>query len=92
MNHTSGTEIVQTNLLSKYFEKRINTFIKYFNSTKEHFGVEDLHKMRVEVKKLRAFFRLLELATEKSYQKAEHYKFLAKIFKPGGRLRQTQTT
>ena len=92
MNHTSGTEIVQTNLLSKYFEKRINTFIKSFNSTKEHFGVEDLHKMRVEVKKLRAFFRLLELATEKSYQKAEHYKFLAKIFKPGGRLRQTQTT
>lgn len=78
------------NLLSTYFEKRTNTFLRHFKNTREHYGVDDLHQMRVEIKKLRAFLRMFELISENSFQKSDHYHTLAKIFKPGGRLRETQ--
>ena len=90
MDNSIIFEPVNTTLLSAYFEKRIRTFFNHFENTKEHFGIEDLHRMRVEVKKLRAFFRMLELATDHSYRKKSHFKLLAKIFQPGGRLRETQ--
>lgn len=80
----SGTELVQ------YFERRLTVLTKHFINTQQCFGMEDLHQLRVEIKKLRAFLRMLELVTGKSFQKTDHYRLLAIIFKPGGRLRETQ--
>jgi CHAD domain-containing protein len=51
--------------------------------------VEDLHKLRVEIKKQRAFFRFLEELPRGIFNRTEHFRILASIFKPGGRLRET---
>lgn len=90
MDNSTDTKIIKASLLSEFFEKRIKTFFIHFENTIDQSGVEDIHQMRVEVKKLRAFFRMLELATDRLYQKKSHFKLLAKIFQPGGRLRETQ--
>ena len=90
MNYAPNINVSATELLANYFDKRIAGFFKYFQETKEDFGVHSLHQMRVEVKKLRALLRMLEMATANSFQKADYFKLLAKIFKPGGRLRETQ--
>ena len=72
-----------------YFDKRSLTFLEQFENTRINFGVEDLHKLRVEIKKQRAFLRFLELLSEDEFSRKAHYKLLASIFKPGGRLRET---
>jgi CHAD domain-containing protein len=64
-------------------------FAYYFENTTINFGVEDLHKLRVEIKKQRAFYRFLDELPGGIFNKSEHFKILASIFKPGGRLRET---
>lgn len=51
--------------------------------------VEDLHKLRVEIKKQRAFLRFLEELPKGIFNRSDHFRILASIFKPGGRLRET---
>ena len=75
--------------LSGYFDKRLLVFRVQFENTKLNFGVEDLHKLRVEIKKQRAFLRFLEILSEGGFSRKAYYKILASIFKPGGRLRET---
>jgi CHAD domain-containing protein len=64
-------------------------FAYYFENTTINFGIEDLHKLRVEIKKQRAFYRFLDELPGGIFNKSEHFKILASIFKPGGRLRET---
>lgn len=73
----------------EYFDLLQVVFAFYFEKTTMDMGVEDLHKLRVEIKKQRAFFRLLEELPGAVFTKSEHFKTLASIFKPGGRLRET---
>ena len=76
--------------LIDYFQLRITTFHFWLEKTSRDFGVEDLHKLRVEIKKLRAFLRFIEEEGDVGFDRAGHFKLLSTIFKPGGRLRETQ--
>lgn len=84
------------NHLSDYFTKLQFVFSFYFESITFSLGadlperqVDDLHKLRVEIKKQRAFFRFLEELPGGIFDKKNHFEILASIFKPGGRLRET---
>ena len=74
----------------RYFDERYWMFMFWFDKTATDFGKEDLHKLRVEIKKLRAFLRFHELNLSGEYNKKQHFKVLARLFKPGGALRETQ--
>lgn len=74
----------------EYYLRILSAFSFYFEKTKRDFGVEDLHRLRVEVKKLRALYRFLDASEVIDFNKSDHYTLLTKIFKPGGRLRETQ--
>lgn len=88
-------EITKTNEhIIDYFTALQLVFAFYFENTTLNLGlaasqVEDLHKLRVEIKKQRAFFRFLEELPGGVFNKSEHFHTLAFIFKPGGRLRET---
>lgn len=88
-------EFTKTNEhISDYFTSLQLVFAFYFENTTLNLGltasqVEDLHKLRVEIKKQRAFFRFLEELPGGVFNKSEHFHILASIFKPGGRLRET---
>lgn len=73
-----------------FYTKRLSVFDVHFENTKLNFEIEDLHKLRVEIKKQRAFYRFLEGLAEGNFYKLEHFLILATIYKPGGRLRETQ--
>lgn len=82
--------------LADYFFKLQSVFLVCFENTTDSIGsslpayqVGNLHKLRVEIKKQRAFFRFLEELPGGIFNKTEHFNILATIFKPGGRLRET---
>lgn len=77
-------------LVSNYYLNRTTAFSFYLEKTKVDFGVEDLHRLRVEIKKLKAFFRLLNGVEEIKFKIKPVNKILSPIFKPGGFLRETQ--
>lgn len=78
------------NPLAIYFNERIDTFTTHLNNTQQHFNEYDLHQLRVEIKKMRTLLRLLIIAVEKEYDKDKFEKILRKLFKPGGKIRETQ--
>lgn len=78
------------NHLSNYFQLRTNNYWFWFEKTSRDFGVEDLHKLRVEIKKFRSFLRYIEMDDKLDFDKKDHYILLSTIFKPGGALRETQ--
>jgi len=52
--------------------------------------MEDIHQLRVNMKKLRAFFRLLEFSTNRDFLYKDLNKFFRKIFKIAGSIREAQ--
>ena len=76
------------NLLLDYYNTRWNVFQNHLVNTKNHLGVEDLHQLRVEIKKMRALIGLLVITFDESFIRKEFEKPLVKIFKPGGKLRE----
>jgi len=82
-------KVKQDNPLITYFTERWAVFTLHLNNTIAHFGEEDLHQLRVEIKKMRALFSLLEGAIPGGFKKKKYEKPLQKLFRPGGKLRET---
>jgi len=82
-------KVKQGNPLFKYYTERWAVFTLHLNNTIAHFGEEDLHQLRVEIKKMRALFSLLEGAIPGGFKKKKYEKPLQKLFRPGGKLRET---
>ena len=78
------------NSLIRYFEERLSILKLHLHNTNLHFKEEDLHQLRVEIKKMRALLRLLDIAVREDYSKKRFEKILRKLFKPGGKLRESQ--
>lgn len=78
------------NGLPFYFGKLCRLFKKHLKKTKSRFGVEDIHKLRVSVKKLRAFINLLEIASNGNFDKSKNLKTIDKLFSKAGKLREIQ--
>lgn len=77
------------NPLLEYFTDRMAVFNIHLLNTINHFGEEDLHQLRVEIKKMRTLFSLLEGALPERFDKKKYEKLLQKLFRPGGKLRET---
>ncbi len=82
-------KVKQDNPLITYSTERWAVFTLHLNNTIAHFGEEDLHQLRVEIKKMRALFSLLEGAIPGGFKKKKYEKPLQKLFRPGGKLRET---
>jgi hypothetical protein len=70
-------------------EERLQKTEACLETAADSFSLDDIHDFRVEIKKLKAFLRLLQRDSEKS-QKLKFPKFLNKIYKSLGLVRELQ--
>jgi len=63
---------------------------QYTLKLKGNYYIEDIHQLRVNMKKLRAYFHFLESATNKTFRYKESNKLLKKSFKLAGYIRERQ--
>ncbi len=59
---------------------------RHFDLAAGHFEVEAIHDLRVEIKRLRAFFDLIEFINP-NFQARQNYKKIRKLFKAAGPVR-----
>jgi CHAD domain-containing protein len=69
----------------EYIDKRCKSMILHINAFCVKKSPEELHKLRVEIKKLRAFISFAEKLTNEKFSK--HIKPVIKIFKQAGEMR-----
>ena len=66
------------------------SFDSSFEETFQKQGIEDIHKLRVTIKKLRALWSLMELTNQGEWFKEEHYNLSSKLFSEAGKVREGQ--
>lgn len=72
--------------IKKYYFERYDLITKNFLESKSSFSVDSIHDMRVEIKRLRAFYRFVN-HLDKSFKIKKHFKEIRRIFKAAGILR-----
>ena len=77
-------------LLISYFRQQRQLFLRHLYRTLKDNNVEDLHQLRVTIKRLRALWSLVEVISKGSYTKNEHRKLTGTLFKKGGKVREAQ--
>jgi len=75
--------------LKKYFRKRIDAINALLKKPQRLFLPADYHQLRVEIKKTKALFAVIEFCTNE-FSSKEYYKLLKPLFKKAGRIRDLQ--
>jgi CHAD domain-containing protein len=75
--------------LKKYYRKRIESIDLLFNKPVEIFSVVDFHKLRVEIKKIKALFGLINYSSE-DFEKKKLFSPFKSIFIQAGEVRELQ--
>lgn len=74
--------------IADVYKTRFKKISKYYHKLLEHFGANDIHHFRVEIKKLKAFIRYVNLAMPEQQQKIP--KELKKLYSIAGNIRNLQ--
>jgi len=74
-------------VLKKYFKKRIAAIDSLLLEPSGRFTTKDYHAVRVEIKKLRALFSLLDHSS-KNFKKENYYAHYKEIFRQAGKVRR----
>ncbi|HUZ57441.1 MAG TPA: CHAD domain-containing protein [Hanamia sp.] len=80
--------LVQTDL-SDYFREKEKNILEILIMPANEFKKEDYHRLRVEIKKLKALLELINYCCE-GFQKRKFFKPFAKIFNQSGKIRELQ--
>ena len=74
---------------SGYLKKIRKNIIALLKKSPEKFEDEDYHKLRVEIKKLKAIAGFIEFSNKK-FSKKKHLKPFIKVYKQAGKIRELQ--
>ncbi len=72
--------------IDTYFSKRTNALKRHINDAEQYYGVEAIHDLRVEIKRIRALYNLIH-AVAPSFNAEQHIEKSRKLFKKAGMLR-----
>ena len=75
--------------LEKYFTKRVTTLDLLLERPKYKYTLESYHKLRVEIKKLNALFKLVDYSVA-GFKRKKYFKPLKNIFAQAGKVRELQ--
>lgn len=78
------------NVIHKQYKILTTSFYENLSNTSARFGTEDIHQLRVDVKKLRALIRLIEFISEGKIKADDHFAVFFELFKVSGKLREIQ--
>ena len=70
----------------KYYSAQTEKILTYYNLANKLCDVEGIHEMRVEIKRLRAFFNLAEWINP-DFKKKKNFSKIRNLFKSAGRVR-----
>lgn len=76
-------------MLIQYYHKRIRKIVRYLYKVSGGFRKKDIHRIRVEIKKLKACLRLLQ-ATDAAFPYEAFFSPFRKLFKKLGNIRELQ--
>ncbi|THB72179.1 MAG: CHAD domain-containing protein [Gammaproteobacteria bacterium] len=79
-----------SNDFSEHFVARFENFEQCYSQTLQVFNLENIHDLRVSIKRLRALLSLIELASEKRVDCSQCFILLGPIFKNAGYIRECQ--
>lgn len=82
-------QIAKTLFYDHYLETEGLVF-QYTQKLKGNYDMEDIHQLRVNMKKQRAYFRFMEFATNKAFRYKNSNKLLKKSFRLAGKIRERQ--
>lgn len=74
----------------RFYRKRATSFLANLYKASITGDDEDIHKARVDVKKIIALFRLFEMILPNVFQKDDHYYLFQKLFSITGKIRESQ--
>jgi CHAD domain-containing protein len=77
---------MQSDELKRYFRKRINTVIREFSRPVSERTEETFHRLRVEIKKIKALYELIN-SCDKKFQKKKSVKVFKEVFDAAGKVR-----
>ena len=81
---------MSSNRLYQHYSQQLDLFREHFDNTNERLEVEDIHQLRVSIKKIRTNLTLMNIASEGKFKNKSHFKLLSKLFKNAGKLREIQ--
>src|SRR5665213_3812375 len=73
----------------KYFKKRWKLLFSHLRAFSEFGDTEELHRVRVEIKKMKALFSLVKNKSRANKFK-KHFKPVQKLFEQAGKIRTAQ--
>jgi CHAD domain-containing protein len=72
-----------------YYQGRAGLLRKHYRNSYQYFSVDSIHDLRVELKRLRAFFRLVE-SINPGFESKPGFRRLRRLFKAAGGVRDPQ--
>ncbi|MBN2088556.1 CHAD domain-containing protein [candidate division KSB1 bacterium] len=76
-------------IFKEEFEKLYSSIEKFYRLTIQGFKPEDIHNLRVTIKRLRAFFYLIK-SINPDFKIKKHFRPVRKLFKNAGKIRDIQ--
>ncbi len=83
---------MRKNRLIQHYNDKQASFHLYFKKTFERQGIEDIHQLRLNIKKLRATVSLMELASHGMLNKKRYFALFSKLFDEAGEVREAQVS
>ena len=81
---------MSSNRLYQHYRQQLALFREHFDNTHKRLEMEDIHQLRVSIKKIRTNLTLMNIVSEGKFKTKSHFSLLAKLFKNAGNLRETQ--
>lgn len=74
----------------KHYKRQLANFFQFFDRTLDKQKMEDVHQMRVSIKKLRAMWSLIQMVNQDQWQKKVLSDLVRELFSEAGHLREAQ--
>jgi CHAD domain-containing protein len=78
------------NYIPKYYNNELHSFEKKLRKTGHSFSKKNIHKLRTEIKRLKALYRLIEQINPREFSSTKHYRQYKRLFKVAGKIREIQ--
>lgn len=80
----------KTNFLYKAYKKKADSLLSNLELSSARFETSQIHRIRLDIKRLRAIFQLLEILSPEEFSEQHDGLFLKTLFKSAGKIRELQ--
>jgi CHAD domain-containing protein len=82
--------VTEESYLFSYYKNETQAFFKGIRNLGRDFDADELHRLRVSIKRIRTIYRLLEEFSGTGFNAHKHYSSFRKIFSHAGKIREIQ--